>query len=34
VEFLPDGASNALYYRGQPTFEDILAEIAKWAPKL
>jgi hypothetical protein len=27
-------ASNALYYRGQPTFEDILIEIAKWAPKL
>ena len=27
-------ASNALYYRGQPAFEDILAEIAKWAPKL
>jgi hypothetical protein len=27
-------ASNALYYRGQPPFEDILAEIANWAPKL
>ena len=27
-------ASNALYYRGQPAFEDILAEITKWAPKL
>lgn len=27
-------ASNALYFRGQPTFDDILAEIAKWAPKL
>jgi hypothetical protein len=27
-------ASNALYYRGQPAFEDILIEIAKWAPKL
>ena len=27
-------ASNALYYRGQPAFEDILAEIANWAPKL
>ena len=27
-------ASNALYYRGQPAFEDILAEIAKWAAKL
>jgi hypothetical protein len=26
--------SNALYYRGQPAFDDILAEIAKWAPKL
>ena len=27
-------ASNALYYRGQPAFEDIPAEIAKWATKL
>jgi hypothetical protein len=27
-------ASIALYYRGQPAFEDILAEIAKWAPTL
>ena len=27
-------ASNALYYRGQPAFEDILAEIAKWATRL
>lgn len=27
-------ASNALYYRGQPAFEDILAEIAKSAPEL
>ncbi|MDP3745878.1 MAG: nucleotidyl transferase AbiEii/AbiGii toxin family protein [Phenylobacterium sp.] len=27
-------ASNALYYRGQPAFKDVLAEIAKWAPKL
>ena len=26
--------SSALYFRGQPAFEDILAEIAKWAPKL
>ena len=27
-------ASNALYFRGQPAFDEILAEIAKWAPKL
>ena len=27
-------ASHALYYRGQPAFEDILAAIANWAPKL
>lgn len=27
-------ASSALYFRGQPAFDDILAEIAKWAPKL
>ena len=27
-------ASNALYFRGQPAFEEILTEIAKWAPKL
>ena len=27
-------ASNALYYRGQPAFDDILTEIAKWSPKL
>ncbi len=26
--------SSALYFRGQPAFEDILAEIAEWAPKL
>jgi len=25
---------SALYFRGQPAFDDILAEIAKWAPKL
>ncbi|MCI3130948.1 nucleotidyl transferase AbiEii/AbiGii toxin family protein [Phenylobacterium aquaticum] len=27
-------ASSALYFRGQPAFDDILAEIASWAPKL
>lgn len=27
-------ASSALYFRGQPAFDDILAEIARWAPKL
>ena len=27
-------ASAALNFRGQPTFEQILAEIAKWAPAL
>lgn len=27
-------ASAALYFRGQPAFDDILAEIARWAPKL
>jgi hypothetical protein len=27
-------ASAALYFRGQPPFEDILAEITKWAPSL
>ena len=27
-------ASSALYFRGQPAFDDILAEIAKWSPKL
>lgn len=27
-------ASSALYFRGQPAFDDILTEIAKWAPKL
>lgn len=27
-------ASSALYFRGQPSFEDILALIASWAPKL
>ena len=27
-------ASSALYFRSQPAFDDILAEIAKWAPKL
>lgn len=27
-------ALSALYFRGQPAFDDILAEIAKWAPKL
>lgn len=27
-------ASSALYFRGQPAFDDILAKIAKWAPKL
>jgi len=27
-------ASAALYFRGQPAFEQILAEIAKWAPAL
>lgn len=26
--------SSALYFRGQPAFDDILTEIAKWAPKL
>jgi hypothetical protein len=24
----------ALYFRGQPAFDDILAEIAKWSPQL
>lgn len=27
-------ASSALYFRGQPAFDEILAEIAKWSPKL
>ena len=27
-------ASNALYFRGQPVFDDILTEIARWSPKL
>ena len=27
-------ASSALYFRGQPAFDDILAEIASWSPKL
>jgi hypothetical protein len=27
-------ASSALYFRGQPAFDDILAEIAKWSPEL
>jgi len=27
-------ASHALYFRGQPAFEDILAGIAQWAPRL
>jgi hypothetical protein len=27
-------ASSALYYRGQPAFDDILAEIATWVPRL
>lgn len=27
-------ASSALYFRGQPAFDDILAEIAIWVPKL
>ncbi|MES2897914.1 MAG: nucleotidyl transferase AbiEii/AbiGii toxin family protein, partial [Pseudomonadota bacterium] len=27
-------ASSALYFRGQPAFDDILAEIAKWSAKL
>jgi hypothetical protein len=27
-------ASSALYFRGQPAFDDILAEIAKWSPRL
>ena len=27
-------ASSALYFRGQPTFDDILVLIAKWSPKL
>ncbi|MFT4935430.1 MAG: hypothetical protein ACI9LT_002128 [Pseudoalteromonas distincta] len=27
-------ASSALYFRGQPPFEDVLAVIARWAPKL
>jgi hypothetical protein len=27
-------ASNALYYRGQPAFEDILAQISSWAHAL
>jgi hypothetical protein len=27
-------ASSALYFRGQPGFEDILDEIGKWSPKL
>lgn len=27
-------ASAALYFRGQPDFEEILAEIARWAPRL
>ncbi len=27
-------ASSALYFRGQPAFDDILVEIASWAPRL
>jgi hypothetical protein len=27
-------ASSPLYFRGQPSFDDILAEIARWSPKL
>lgn len=27
-------ASNALYFRGQPAFDDVVAEIAKWSTKL
>jgi hypothetical protein len=27
-------ASSALYFRGQPGFDDILAKIAEWAPRL
>ncbi len=27
-------ASSALYFRGQPLFDEVLAEIANWAPKL
>jgi hypothetical protein len=27
-------ASSALYFRGQPAFDDILAKIAEWSPKL
>ena len=27
-------ASSALYFRGQPAFDDILAKIAQWAPRL
>ncbi len=27
-------ASSALYYAGQPVFEDLLGRIAEWAPKL
>ncbi len=27
-------ASSALYFRGQPSFDDILAEIARWSPRL
>lgn len=27
-------ASSALYFRGQPAFDDILTEIARWSPKL
>ena len=27
-------SSSALYFRGQPAFDEILAEIARWSPKL
>jgi hypothetical protein len=27
-------ASSALYFRGQPAFDDILAKIAEWSPRL
>ena len=27
-------ASRALYYAGQPPFEDLLARIAEWTPRL
>jgi hypothetical protein len=28
------GVTSALYYRGKPTFEEILAELATWAKRL